>query len=91
MRLELTREGLLVLLANHYTTQGAYEKVVYQANIFPLEIDNEKKIYIEISTGNLKKRFYNIDIPLLICYLENKQPYPGFANLKEGRVTPQIK
>ena len=33
------------------------EKVVYQANILPME--NNEKVYIGISAGNRKQRFYN--------------------------------
>ena len=39
MRLELTRVGLLVLLANHYTTRGALSSwvvVIYQGLYFDL-------------------------------------------------------
>ena len=49
-------------------------KVVYQANIFPMESRNDEKVYIEIAAGNWKQRIYNIDIPLLISYLGIKQP-----------------
>ena len=33
MRIEITREGLLVYLANHYTTRGALASIEDSANL----------------------------------------------------------
>ena len=38
MRLELTRVGLLVELANHYTTRGAYITQIWK-RMLPTEIE----------------------------------------------------
>ena len=67
------------------------ENVVYQANIFLIE-KNKDEIYIGISAGNWKQRFYNNRYSCINPLLRKQTALSRwFGSLKESKQTPQIK
>ena len=68
------------------------EKVVYQANIFPMENSKEEKVDIRISAGNWKQRFYNHRHSFSNLLLRNQTALmKWFESLTDRDLTPQIK
>ena len=74
MRLELTRVGLPVLLANHYTTTGTYyEEYVYRnqkhENILERPLHFTKELSYVISSKNLEPDLCNFQLLIISLVL----------------------
>ena len=63
MRIELTRVGLLVKLANHYTSKGALSEVEVVANFTPVQAVHDRAL--------VKDRISNVDFQRRKLGLQN--------------------
>ena len=68
------------------------KKVVDQATIFPMDNIKEEKVYIGISAGNWKQRFYNNRHSFSNSLIKNQTALSRwFSSLNDRSLTPKIK